>query len=250
MKQQLITILNNLKTDEYYAVRIVNTDTGKVICTKKHGSDMVQEAGSVDEFFNELQANGNHNFSVQELRKNGSSYKNIGDVHCFRTKDSAAKEPTLQPNVMPAMFPGLNGHGLGYSEIYTMMDHPKLLSENERIKAENIALKQKNDELKEQILQDKYSTEKSKGNSELLATLANLAGPLLKNMGAGGATPGLQAPQTNLSPVKQNLMNSITNMPESMAGYLDFVAAGMSTNQAFGDKVLTLLEEFELIPKQ
>src|SRR5690606_9626522 len=103
------------------------------------------------------------------------------------------------------MIAGLNGDGM---VAYKYHDHQRLMAENERLRSDNDRYRSEIFELKETIMQNKYSAEKAKSNNELIGMFAPVVGQIMSaKMGATmPAAPGLAA--ADVSPVKAQFLQA------------------------------------------
>lgn len=262
MKQQLDAIINRLATDPYFAVRIFDADTLKVLCTNKTGAQMIESSESIASFFNDVVASGVRSFVIQPRRKNGSSFKDDGPPVRFNTdvNEPDAQAQTASPTLLPApvvhnpeIMSGLMG-GLNAQMIYSHMDYPRVISDNKELTSENKRLKEKIEEMKEAALENRFSESKAQGNKDMLngivdalPAIMSAAGGLMGKGGAAAAT-GLAVPaEPEASPVKQNLIDGIRDTSDTIAGYILLVLNGINTVPTFGPELEQLLINHKLI---
>ncbi len=256
--KQIQTIIDSLNNDPFYAIRITNADTMKVIGTNLTGEEMINEHESVEGFFNDLFSSV-QNVIIQPRRKNGSSYKDAGlpQKICTATKETeqtAPITPTLTAIPMPVDQMGLMG-GLNAMEMsYRHQHFPKLERENEKLKSDNEALKEKIDKMKEEALEARFSESKAEGNKSLISGLMGAlpglisAAASLKNGSPLPAT-GLASPEVdNLSITKQNMIQAITDSSDQVTAYMLVTLKGINTVPEFAEKLEKLLTENNLIP--
>ncbi|RDI07046.1 hypothetical protein [Flavobacterium sp. AG291] len=265
MKQQLDNIINRLASDPYFAIRLVNADNLKVIGVNLTGEKMLEEAGSIEGFFNEVVESGTTSFVIQPRRKNGSSWKDDGTVVRIDTKlpDSATAEtatPTLLPTPplahIPEILPGLAG-GLNAQMIYQHMDYPRVMADNRELTAENKRLKEKIEEMKEAALESRFSETKAQGQKDMLngfieqmPAILTAVGSLKGGNSAAVQTAGLAQPVPESSEVKQNLIDGIRNTSDSVASYILLTLRGALTVDGFGSDLEQLLIKHKLIPNE
>lgn len=256
MRQEFLNIVNKLKTDEYCAISVIDDSTLNKLLTTTTGGLLVQKFGSVENYFEQLKNSGVASFSIQEYRKNGSGWKNTGNVIknlTFQDK-TPVSSPTLQPNPAPA-FPTLNGAGnqvvgLGFYEAANLMADSK---ESARLSEENKFLKEKNERLEKEILElkeDKMKREydssaKSGQNEMILGLVQNLPAILSGLKGATGSS-GLNAPAVEKSGTTaiKNEFIAFINQPtisDQFIQMLQEVATKVATEEGFYDKLEEIL---------
>jgi hypothetical protein len=257
--KQIQTIINSLNNDPFYAIRITNADTLKVIGTNLTGEDLIRDYETVEGFFNDLFSSV-QNVVIQPRRKNGSSYKDAGEPQKIctaakETQQTAPITPTLTAIPMPAdSMNGLMG-GLNAMEMsYRHQHFPKLERENDKLKADNEALKEKIDKMKEEALEARFSESKAEGNKSLISGLMGAlpglisAAASLKN-GSPLPTAGLASPEVdNLSITKQNMIQAITDSSDQVTAYMLITLKGINTVPEFAEQLEKLLTENNLIP--
>lgn len=260
--KQLDTIIQKLKKDQYFAVTITDSDSFKNVCTNRLAAQMVEDSGSVENFFNGIVEKGHIEIAIQPRRKNGSSFKDDGPPVklSLRPKGEQYHEATpmpansaLQPSHVNSPMFGLMAGLNGMDMAYRYQDYPKLERENERLKLENEQHKEKIAELKEELLKRDFSENKAAGNkeliSELLGALPGVMGAFASAKGAAGLN-GAQAATEQLSENKQMLINALKGQHDGIAYYMNAVLEGMTTNEAFGKELLNLLQTNKLIPTE
>lgn len=256
MRQEFLNIVNQLKTNQYYGISIIDDSTMNKILTTTLGSVLIEKYGSVENYFETLKNSGVTSFSVQEYKKNGSGWKNTGNVVrnlTFHDK-TPVSSPTLQPNTTPA-FPSLNGAGnqvvgLGFYEAANLMASSQ---EKVRLEEENKFLKEKNErlekdiyELKEEKLKREYdATGKASQNDMLLGLVQNLPALLGAFKGSGDVS-GLGAPvqpQNNLTQIKTEFFQYLSNpnVSDAFIQALYDVATKIATEEGFAEKLEDLL---------
>ena len=265
--KQLENIIRNLLSDQYYAVTMVNRDTGKTIVRNITGDEMESEAGSVEEYFNRLVIEyGVKSIAIQPRRKNGNNFRDYGMLMTFDL-NPATENPSQPPpvpqhqvhqaQVMPTDPFGLAGAFGGLNApmaLYHHMDYPKLEAKAVRLEDENTRLKDEITKLKEEALETKWSDAKASGNKEMLKGITDIVAPIAQALilsKTGGAIHGLGMPvdtiDEELSAVQQELLNLIKETPDHYNSYLSFVVVGMKNN-AFAGDLMKLLQQHNLIP--
>lgn len=181
MRQEFLNIVNQLKNNPYYAISIIDDSTMNKVLSRTLGSTLIQNHGSVENYFEHLKNSGVSSFTVQEYKKNGSGFKNTGKVIknlTFHDKNTAVNP--VQSNI-PAnsSLNGLAGQvvALGFTEAVNFMadskDKVRLEEENKFLKSKNEDLTKQLEELKEERLANKYDTASKSSQNELIMGLVN-----------------------------------------------------------------------------
>jgi hypothetical protein len=208
MRQDFTNIVQKLSIDTLTGVTIFDTYGLKFIEKGIYKDEVIKKYGSIKDFFEQIKQNGAKEISIQELRKNGSSFKKIGNPFTVNFSDRPQESQANQNN---NSF-GLNGAtGLGFTDMVNLHvsanDKIRLQVENEAFKRELEEVKKQRDEYKEQILEDKYNSDKKNNNSQLIETLTATFGPVLAGLMQKPAS-SLNAPALpNLSDIKMHLFN-------------------------------------------
>jgi len=247
-EQQMLDIIHKLETDQYYAVKVVNTNTNEELGNNLTGQKMISDFGSVEGFFKYLISKGINRIIVHPKRKNGSTFVFKGDPIVFQISDSNEYQRELQSVAKPLQqtpeplqqnmsvsYPqpastGLNGpFGLGFPEYVGLHvaanDKTRLETENLFLKSENDRLKEENQQLKEERLKNEYDIAKASGNKELLLGLGEVLGPIIgKFMGGGAAAPtGLNAPEYNPQQAVLNQSPQLAYLAEKSPDFLQYI---------------------------
>lgn len=218
-EKKMLEIIHKLETDQYYAVKVVNTDTNAELGNNLTGQKMISDFGSVEDFFKYLISRGVTRITIFPKRKNGSTYIFKGEPETFQiSNDNTTYQPETTPvatplqhspvpvqqNISIPVMPsntGLNGSfGLGFTEVVGLHvaanEKGRLEAENDYLKKDNERLKAENQELKEDRLKKEYDTAKASGNKELLLGLGETLSHVIgKFMGGPAAVPtGLNGP--------------------------------------------------------
>ncbi|UUC45580.1 bZIP transcription factor [Flavobacterium cerinum] len=266
----MLDIIHNLETDQYYAVKVVNTDTNAELGNNLTGQKLISDFESVEGFFKYLISKGINRITVHPKRKNGSTYVFKGEPIVFSISDDNqhyqrelekiakalqhAPEPLQQNTAIsypqPAP-PVLNGpFGLGFPEYVGLHvaanDKTRLETENEFLKKENERLKGENQELKEERLKKEYDTAKASGNKELLLGLGEILGPVIgKFIGGGAAAPtGLNAPEYNQQQAVLNQSPELAYLASQSPDFLRFITGVcnlINTSPGFYDQLNSLI---------
>ncbi|WP_347066032.1 hypothetical protein [Flavobacterium sp. WV_118_3] len=272
-EQQMLDIIHKLETDQYYAVKVVDTNTNEELGNNLTGQKMISDFGSVESFFKYLISKGINRITVYPKRKNGSTFVfkehpiifKISDSNDYQRELQPAAKPLqqtpepLQQNViqmpMPAVQPALNGpFGLGFPEYVGLHvaanDKTRLETENEFLKKENERLKNENQELKEERLKKEYDTAKATGNKELLMGLGEILGPIVgKFIGGGAAAPsGLNAPEYNPQQAVLNESPQLAYLAKQSPDFLQYITGichAINTLPGFYDELNQLIEKYQ-----
>lgn len=255
MRQEFLDIVNKLKSDEYCAISVIDDSTMNKILTTSSGSLLVQKYGSVENYFENLKNSGVNSISIQEYRKNGSGWKNTGNIIrnlTFHDKNTAVNSvPSHTPAPVYPLNGGLNGQvvGLGFVEAANLIADSK---ENVRLVEENKYLKEKNErlekdifDLKEEKLKREYdASSKSEQNGMITKALETLPA-LLQGFASMKTSSGLNAPAQQSTPIKNEFIALITNpdVSDQFVQVLQEVATKISTEQGFYDKLEKILTE-------
>jgi len=260
MQHKLNEHIIKLKSDEYYVVQITDHDAQRLVCHNYGSREMIEEAGTVEEWFNKnINRAGVKRFTIVVRRRNGSGFKTKEIDPTVYNVPGHTENPIPAP--MPAAAPadagqpfggGLNGFniglgypGLGAAEVaFRAYDQPRLEEKAKRLESELEAAKEKIAELKEKLLEQKFSDAKASGNQELITTLLGVLPGAIASFKGGAPAPGLNAPQ--LSPVKEQLTQIIHAQSDIVCGWLMATMSGFQ-NEAFIAELKQLLQKYKLI---
>jgi hypothetical protein len=255
MRQEFLNIVNQLKNNQYYAISIVDDSTMNKILTTSLGSTLVQKYGSVENYFENLKNSGVTSFSIQEYKKNGSGWKNTGNVVrnlTFQDKNQNSNHSHTAPASNP-LNGGLAGQvvALGFTDVANYMadskDNVRLTAENKHLTEKNEALQKLVDELKEEKLKREYDTSKSSGQNEVIMGVLNNLPTLLGAFTGGGSNSGLNAPIQSQgiqnTPIKNEFIAFLSQptVSDEFIQVLHEVAVKVATEQGFSDKLEDLL---------
>jgi len=253
MRQEFLNIVNQLKNNQYYAISIVDDSTMNKILTTTLGSTLIQKYGSVENYFEQLKNSGVTSFSVQEYKKNGSGWKNTGNVVrnlTFHDKNQNSNHSHTAPASNP-LNGGLAGQvvALGFTDVANYMadskDNVRLTAENKHLAEKNEALQKQVDELKEEKLKREYDASKSSGQNEVIMGVLNNLPTLLGAFTGGGSSSALNAPvqQTQYTAIKNEFIAFISQptVSDEFIQVLHEVAVKVATEQGFSDKLEDLL---------
>jgi len=252
MRYEFLQIVEQLKTDPYYAISVVSDVTMKKILGITLGSTLVEKYGSIEAYFEHLKSSGISSFSVLEHRKNGSGWKAIKTIKNLTFQD---KEITnAQPFSVQAV-PQLNGSnggtqmvGLGFYEAAGLMaasqDKVRLEEENKYLKTQNDELKKNVDELKEERLKQQYDASGKSSQNELLGGIIQNLPAILSGLKSINSSASLNAPvQSQGSEIKQQFIGFVnrTDVSDSLIEVLYSVANKIVTEESFSEKLEIIL---------
>ncbi|MBA0884925.1 hypothetical protein [Flavobacterium undicola] len=253
--RELDELIDKLNNDKYAAVSVLDLDTNSFLFRNKTHAEIIEEYGTAEEFFETLFAKGHKRLNLNLKRKNGSTYKTDGQgftVNFSADTLESQSQPQAQPKQVqiPDMFS--NSFGLGTLDVMNLMvaknDASRLFTENEVLKVENKEQKKLIEELKEERLAAKYSTDKSKGTQEMLmGAIQHL--PTLISFAKGTPMPmtGLAAAVEDYSsPVKQSFAEALQNIDDTVVTVLGSINNGLNSNVEFSNELATLLKKYKL----
>lgn len=256
--QELENLMEKLNTDQFSAVSVLDLDSSKFVFRNKTHAEIIEEYATAEDFFETLFAQGHKRLNLTLKRKNGSTYKVDGQSfevnfskQNLETQAVAKQEPRVsQPAQMPDIFS--NSFGLGTLDVMNLMvaknDASRLFTENEVLKSENKEQKKLIEELKEERLATKYSTDKSKGTQEMLmGAIQHL--PTLISFAKGTPMPmtGLAAAVEDYSsPIKQSFAEALQNIDDTVVTVLGSINNGLNSNVEFSNELAQLLKKHQL----
>jgi hypothetical protein len=256
--QELDNLIDKLNTDSYSAVSVLDLDTNSFLFRNKTHTEIIAEYGSAEEFFESLFAKGHSRLTLALKRKNGSSYKIDGqsfDVNFSKQDQSSQVQQVQQIPVQQVKAPQAdvfsNSFGLGTLDIMNLMvaknDASRLFTEVETLKAENKDYKKKYEEIREEQLQSKYDTNKSKGTQEMLLGAIQQLPTLIGFVKGTAPVAGLAAPmEMYSSEVKQHFATALQSIDDTVVGVLESIANGLNTNVEFSSELAQLLKKHQL----
>lgn len=257
--RELDELIDKLNRDKYAAVSVLDLDTNSFLFRNKTHAEIIEEYGTAEDFFEALFAKEHKRLNLNLKRKNGSTYKADGQgftVNFSKDNQEVQTVPAQQTRTappaqqMPDMFS--NSFGLGTLDIMNLMvsknDAARLHTENEVLKAETKEQKKLIEELKEERLAAKYSTDKSKGTQEMLmGAIQHL--PTLISFAKGTPMPmtGLAAAvEAYSSPVKQSFAEALQDIDDTVVNVLGSINNGLNTNVEFSGELAELLKKYKL----
>lgn len=253
-------IIENLKTDPYFAIKVVDLKTRQNLVCNATGANLEESHGSVENFFESIYADGVQKVQIILKRKNGNNFKAIGAPYNF---DMVSNEVTDAPATTPVhnfvpqaptppVFAGLNG-GLNAAEIYKYMDHPRLERLCQDLTTENKSLLDKVSSLEKINLKNELLEGKTVASTNANAKLLESFGPLLAPVLESFLTPKTVATVAGLggadfSAIKRELVEIIKNTDDEVVYYYTVLAKNIDASTV-ADELITLLERQNLIPK-
>lgn len=254
MRYEFLQIVEQLKTDPYYAISVVSDVTMKKILGITLGSALVEKYGSIEAYFEHLKSSGISSFSVLEHRKNGSGWKAIKTIKnlTFQEKSQSIAQP-VSVQAIPQLN-GVNGGngtqmvGLGFYEAANLMaasqDKVRLEEENKYLKTQNEELKKTVDELKEERLKQQYDASGKSSQNELLAGIIQNIPAILSGLKSSNSSASLNAPVVAQgSEIKQQFIGFVNraDVSDSLIEVLYEVATKIVTDETFSEKLETIL---------
>jgi hypothetical protein len=252
--QELENLMKKLNSDVYSALSVFDKSANRFLFRNKSHSEIIQEFGTAEDFFEDLFAKGHRNLTLTLKRKNGSTYKIDGQS--FDVNFSASNEPqTLpvqqtQPQPQQKQDVFSNSFGLGTLDVMNLMvaknDASRLFTENEVLKGENKELKSKYETIREEQLLSKYNADKESGLWGAIQGVITNA-PALISTFKTGASVGLAAPvETFASETKQHFATTLQHIDDSVVNVLDSINNGLNSNQEFSSELAELLKKYQL----
>lgn len=277
MREDFNNIINELETNQYFGVSVFDiTGAPKPIIKNYDKEKIIEQYGSVSNFFNGIFQNGVQKIGIQPLTKNGKrdgkyqSWINNKHLAYFEVSLVPNSEP-VAPIVAPAPayqssqpvnygYPEMLGNpGLGAIGLHiAAASAPELKMENQLLKERIKDLEKLNREYERS--KDREETEiermkhKAESNQKMLETATPLLAPFMEKMasmmsgnaGVMQAIPqGLGNPE-NLSEVKAEMMQAIQQQSDATVDYLLRVLQGMN-NQDFINELTESLKKINLI---
>lgn len=249
MRQEFLQIVKKLKSDPFCAISVIDDNTMNKVLTTTLGSTIVQRYGSVENYFEQLKNKGVVSFSIQEYKKNGSGWKNTGNV--IRNLTFSEKHAAVNPvqDYTPVV-PPLNGMrneqvvGLGFYEAASLMansqEKTRLEEENKYIKEKNERLEKEVLELKEEKLKREYDASKSSGQNEMLLGLVQNLPAILSGFKSSNNAPSLNGvtENMNLSPIKNEMIDFISqkNISDDLIHILYTTSIRIMSEEGFADQ--------------
>lgn len=251
MRQEFIQLVQKLQTDALAAVSVSNKKNYQELLKSTYGHELIQNYGSVQNYFEKLNQEGHTNLIIQEWRKNGNTKIKKGNPFEVSFEKPQPTQPTIQ--TMGNIFQSLNGTGtglgLGFADIMTLNTNSELKAryevENEFLKKENKKLEDEVFSLKEKILQSKFDNNNKSATSETINNaLAQLPGVLQAIFPVKETATALNAPVQNLSEIKSQLQQLLqhTQFSDPMAELLLLVNNKINQEEGFYKKLMKLLE--------
>ncbi|AXG72944.1 hypothetical protein DVK85_01330 [Flavobacterium arcticum] len=222
------------------------------------GAEMEAEAGSVDKYFDEKIYHANiKKFGIKIKRKNGSGWKVVEPVHYFNLSKNNNQPMHNQPapvhNTQPNPFDmGQLMGGLNIPDVlYKTQHYPTLLLENQDLKVENKELKKTVADLEREALKKEFDINQKANNGDMWLKALDYAPALMAAM--KGSVPAIEsdaglASASNLSAVKQQLIQEVQGTSDGVSSYILLALKGINTKEGFGEALEQLLVNHNLIP--
>lgn len=268
-QEQFNQLIEKFETDPYFGIKVINLSTGLAITSDKDKQALVNEYGSVANFFNQIFSTGITQIAIQTRRKNGTGKGNYQNWKNGREplltfnlepnndiKEFVQPVVSIQPEFKPSApvqysQPSLAGpSGLSLPEMISLHvdrnDKTRLETENRFLKEKCDRLEKDNYDYKDRELASKYSSDKSDKNTELILGLVQHADKL-----KGIFTPAQAlAPvaetmlgNPNISKLKQNIISEIQHTDDITADVLTRVFNALCDKEEFANKLNVLLQE-------
>lgn len=227
--EKLIEIIQKLKTDQYAAITVLNNANPlKKVVREFTGAMLIEKFGSIENFFEQVNKDGIKDITILVRRKNGGTYKadpKYSPINISFEPKAEAQTVANQNNNNTMQSQNWLTGGLNQADaIYKFMDHGRLVTECEGLKAKNEILEKDNKELREKVLRNEITGSNSAANTELIKTLAPLMMPFVNKLVAvPDVAPGLNQP--NISQVKQNFITAVQSMPDDNVDFLISIMA-------------------------
>ena len=268
MKQQFNSIINQLDTDPFFGITVIDLTNGRTIIASKSKEDIIQKYGSIENFFNGLFNETTNRIGIRTRRKNGKlngkqNWKNGKEPQMleFSATPITVEKPLSSPEIIQAVpvtpsFQNHNSFGLSPSEIINLHvaqnEKTRLETENKYLKEKVEKLEKDNFDYRERELEGKYSSNKSDKTHELIqaviANAHNLKQVFSPATAVATATTtaevaGLGNP--NNSQFKNELLQAIQVSDETTAEFVGSVFMGLN-NQDFYTELSELLKKYNL----
>lgn len=186
------------------------------------GSEIIAKYGSIKDFFEKIKADGHSHLQIQEVRKNGTSVKKPSAPFQVNFAEKTTVATPTQPQAQTAMLHGAQSVGLGFADIMSLNTDSVLKArlevELEATKRELAEVKQQRDELKEQVLQDKYNADKASNTTQTITGVLPIVLEALKGFAPQPTGLAQPQPQTteNLSETKQHLLQLVPSLSDAL----------------------------------
>lgn len=249
MRQDFSNLIKRLSTDELTAVKVIDSDKNVVILNATLGEDLKKEYGSVQNYFEHLHKTGTSNIVLQEYRKNGTSFKQIGLPFpaSFSSKNENIATPVEKRDFAQFSSFGLNGTGLGFPEIMEM--HSKSINaveykaENQSLKDKIETLKEENFRLREELMQKKYSVESKESNNQLIVGILQAVKPIGEALAQKGGLNSPAPAQPQFSQYKQEIFNLLqqNEFSEAFAQFILQIISSINTDQEKYTEILKII---------
>lgn len=256
MGSKLDSVIHNINNNKLFLLSIFDTDTATNVVKYLPGTNIIEQFGTGEAYFEHLFQNGHRNMVISSHTKNGSGKRKLEEpvTVSLSPNNETSVQPVANP-VYPAMpMPAAknDNFGLGVPELMGLYvaqnEANRLRGENAELKADNKRLEAENKKYHEQILSDKYDYDKEKDKKEstnntiqgLMGALPMVMPYLMPNQ------QGLNAPADFGSQVKNDFVQTIKTKDDITITVLSKITEHLGQNENFSNELLELLKKHNL----
>lgn len=259
---KLDNIINFINQDKRYLISVFDCDLGTYIYKYFPATNILEQFGTAESFFEDLNAKNHKHLNIQSHQKNGSGKKKIAEPITVNFSSTQEEQPVTKPVAIeqqpnfttPMSRTEANAFGLGATQIFELMveknEANRLRTDNAELKSENKRLREQNEEYKEKLLSDKYDYQKEKDKRDSTnGMLTGLMGalPMVMEHLKPAQSVGLASPQVNYgSLVKNNFAQNLENLDDETVKVLSLVIHTMGSNEQFSADFVELLKKHNL----
>ncbi len=245
---KLQAIIQKLNLDPMFAITVEYRDQFNNwvdIVRNATANQLIQSNGSIADFFEQLYAKNMTTVRITPKKQNGSNagkpnFKSAPGMEIFemtfQPKEPKSDLVQTKPTVLEAVPIPSNSFGLmagmNMPEVYyKTQDHGRLTSENATLREKVERLESEKAELKETVMMNKYSSDKSSANADLLKVIVPLLAPMITKSFTPAADLGLGQPVENLSAVQSAFMSFVRQADDQFLQDLYKVVNGMENDE-------------------